>query len=46
MLAVQMYVGITDRNWYEQLKASNADEVNFWKPGNKPFKAIRMIILM
>lgn len=38
---MQMYVGITDRNWYEQLKASNADEVNFWKPGNKPFKAIK-----
>lgn len=35
-----MYVGITDYNWYEYLKEKQADEVNFWKPGTQPFKAI------
>ena len=37
---MQMYVGITDRNWYEQLKEARADEVNFWKPGTTPFRAL------
>ena len=37
---MQMYVGITDYNWYEYLKEKQADEVNFWKPGTQPFKAI------
>lgn len=38
---MQMYVGITDYNWYEYLKEKQADEVNFWKPGTQPFKAIK-----
>ena len=37
---MQLYVGITDYNWYEYLKEKQADEVNFWKPGTQPFKAI------
>ena len=36
---MQMYVGITDYDWYEFLKSKNAEEVNFWKPGTQPFKA-------
>ena len=38
---MQMYVGITDYDWYEFLKSKNAEEVNFWKPGTQPFKALQ-----
>lgn len=37
---MQMYVGITDYEWFEFLKERNANEVNFWKPGTQPFKAL------
>jgi len=30
---VKLYVGITDRSWFNQLSAAAPDEVNFWKPG-------------
>jgi putative restriction endonuclease len=30
---LKLYVGITDRTWYEILSKSQPDEVNFWKPG-------------
>jgi putative restriction endonuclease len=32
---MRFFVGITDRQWYEQLSTSRPDEVNFWKPGEK-----------
>ena len=35
-----MYVGITDRDWFELLKSKNYREVNFWKPGTANFKAL------
>lgn len=35
---MQMYVGITDYDWFEYLKEKKADEVNFWKPGTMPSK--------
>ncbi|MCF0134423.1 MAG: HNH endonuclease [Blautia sp.] len=38
---MQMYVGITDYNWYEFLKERQSEEVNFWKPGTQPFKALQ-----
>lgn len=38
---MQMYVGITDYNWFQFLKDRNANEVNFWKPGTQPFKALQ-----
>ena len=38
---MQIYVGITDYNWFQFLKARKADEVNFWKPGSQPFKALQ-----
>ncbi|MEP6754551.1 MAG: HNH endonuclease, partial [Chthonomonadales bacterium] len=35
------YVGITDYDWYSFLaKQPKVDEVNFWKPSAKPFKAL------
>lgn len=38
---MNIYIGVTDRNWYEQLKDEAVDEVNFWNPGGSPFKALR-----
>ena len=38
---VKIYVGVTDKNWYEQLCNENADEVNFWSPGAASFKALQ-----
>ena len=29
---MKLWVGVTDRNWYEFLSARNPDEVNFWQP--------------
>jgi len=30
---VKLYVGITDTTWFENLRSLQADEVNFWQPG-------------
>lgn len=38
---MQIYVGITDYNWFQFLKERKSDEVNFWKPGSQPFKALQ-----
>ena len=39
---IKLFVGITDRGWFDALAASSPNEVNFWQPsGNKPFKALR-----
>lgn len=38
---MNIYVGVTDKNWYEQLKSENVDEVNFWNPGASPFRALK-----
>ena len=39
---MKIYVGITDSDWFRQLKADNAPEVNFWQPGgNSLFKALQ-----
>ena len=38
---MQIYVGITDYDWFQFLKERGSDEVNFWKPGNQPFKALQ-----
>jgi putative restriction endonuclease len=38
---VNFYVGVTDKNWYEQLKSQVTDEVNFWNPGGSPFRALQ-----
>ena len=37
---MKMYVGVTDKDWFEILKAEKCDEVNFWKPGTSNFKAL------
>lgn len=38
---MNIYVGVTDKNWYEQLKSQVTDEVNFWNPGGSPFRALQ-----
>ena len=36
-----LYVGVTDRGWYERLRALSApDEVNFWRPSAGPFRSL------
>jgi len=30
---VKLFVGITDKSWYDHLSSAGPDEVNFWKPG-------------
>lgn len=32
---MKIFVGITDREWFARLSASQPDEVNFWKPGER-----------
>lgn len=36
-----MYVGVTDKEWYEQLRKQRPEEVNFWKPGSSNFRALQ-----
>jgi hypothetical protein len=54
---MRLFVGVTDRQWFEQLSAMSPDEVNFWKPGETAsfgalapgelflFKLIRNIVI-
>jgi len=38
---MKIFVGVTDRSWYETLKSIKPDEINFWRPGGSTsFKAI------
>ncbi|MCZ7555449.1 MAG: HNH endonuclease [Bacteroidia bacterium] len=36
-----MYVGVTDNDWFKFLRDRQPDEVNFWKPKGTPFKALQ-----
>ncbi len=38
---MKIYVGVTDKDWYEQLKSQKPEEVNFWKPGSSNFKVLQ-----
>lgn len=39
---VSMFVGVTDRSWFDQLSSTQPDEVNFWQPsGSSIFRALR-----
>lgn len=40
-LVMKIYVGVTDGSWYDYLRDHQYDEVNFWKPSGKTFKAIQ-----
>jgi putative restriction endonuclease len=40
-MSIKLYVGVTDRDWFEALSATpGLEEVNFWAPGGKPFKVL------
>ena len=32
VVAMKLYVGITDTDWFRYLRGQNADEMNFWRP--------------
>jgi len=33
---MKYWVGVTDKAWFERLRAQTPDEVNFWQPSGKP----------
>lgn len=38
---MKFYIGITDNDWYNQLKAIKPDAINFWQPGgNTVFRVL------
>lgn len=38
---MDFYIGVTDSNWFDLLKANEYYEVNFWKPGTSIFRALQ-----
>lgn len=39
---MKIWVGVTDKNWYEHLTRLAPEEVNFWQPsGSRAFRALR-----
>jgi putative restriction endonuclease len=36
-----LFVGVTDNQWLRFLRERKPDEVNFWRPGGQPFKALQ-----
>ncbi len=38
---MKIYIGVTDWDWYQLLKAEKCDEVNFWTPSARNFKALQ-----
>ena len=40
---MKIYIGVTDKEWYENLHDKKVDEVNFWRPsGNSSFQALNI----
>src|SRR5437763_1089455 len=38
---MRIYVGVTDKDWFDQLQEMRPDEVNFWRPGGRSgFRAL------
>jgi hypothetical protein len=37
---MHIYVGVTDRLWFNFHRTRNAEEVNFWRPGESAFRAL------
>src|SRR2546427_8852624 len=39
---MKLWVGVTDKDWFQFLSCINADEVNFWQPsGSRVFRALQ-----
>ena len=36
-----LFVGVTDKVWFENLSQLQPDEVNFWRPGGTSFRALK-----
>lgn len=36
---MRFWVGVTDKAWFERLRAQAPDEVNFWQPSSRPVAA-------
>ena len=39
---MKFWIGITDHKWFNYLSGLGPDEVNFWKPSGKVFKALEI----
>ncbi len=37
---MNIFIGLTDYNWFITLRSKNIDEVNFWRPGSTAFHAL------
>jgi putative restriction endonuclease len=38
---MKFYVGVTDKIWFDNLRYSQSEEVNFWQPGGRTrFRAL------
>jgi putative restriction endonuclease len=37
---MRFYLGVTDTAWFEQLRALNPEDVNFWQPSGKALKRL------
>src|SRR6266480_118601 len=39
---MKLWIGVTDKNWFDHLSAFYPDEVNFWQPsGSKTFRVLQ-----
>lgn len=38
---MNLYVGVTDNDWFDVLRASEPPEVNFWRPSGQAFRALQ-----
>jgi putative restriction endonuclease len=39
---MKIWVGVTDKDWFQFLDRINPDEVNFWQPsGSRMFRALQ-----
>src|SRR5947207_441912 len=39
---MKLWIGVTDKNWFDHLSALSPDEVNFWQPsGSRTFRVLQ-----
>ena len=38
---MKFFIGLTDFEWYNELRRKDYDEVNFWRPGSTQFQALQ-----
>jgi putative restriction endonuclease len=38
---MKAFVGVTDWNWFRQLRRDEPDDVNFWRPSGQAFRALQ-----